>query len=204
MAGKTPKVEPKADDPPEVPLTRPKPRIEDHNFDQEAYLDDLTEWKLEQRDAKAQAEQKVADAKAEQDKQAKSEAEVRKEFEGKRLNMIEEGGKKFPDFEEVAFSVPIDEITGAMVLSSDTPAEIAYHLGKNPKEFERIQALHPIQRAFEIGKMQAAIQAAQKKTTNAPPPPNPVKPKATPAANHAKLAKENPEEYMRLRNEGKI
>ena len=197
--------EPEPEKPVEVPLTREKPRIEDHDFDQEAYLDALTDWKLEQAEARKTAEAKENKAKEENEAKEKTERETLEDFENRRLTMIEAGTEKYPDFEKVAFSIPVDEITGAIVLHSDNPADIAYHLGQNPKEFERISKLVPVQRAFEIGKIQAVINATQGKTTNAPPPPSgTVKGKTRATTDYAKLARDNPQEYMRLRNEGKI
>ena len=59
--------------------------------------------------------------------------------------------------------------------------EVAYHLGANPKEAERISRLSPILQAKEIGKIEAQLAANPpvKKTSNAPAPISPVSARTT-------------------------
>ena len=78
-----------------------------------------------------------------------------------------------PDFDSVAFATKgIHDI----IKGQANGPEIAYHLGKNPAEAQRIGTLPPGQQAFELGKLQMSPSkpAAKQKTTQAPEPPNPV------------------------------
>jgi len=78
-----------------------------------------------------------------------------------------------PDFESVAFAT---ESIYSIIKGQENGPEIAYHLGQNPAEAQRIGSLPASQQAFELGKlkMSPSKPAAKQKTTQAPEPPNPV------------------------------
>ena len=62
------------------------------------------------------------------------------------------------------------------IRESDLGPELAYHLGTNPKEAERISKLAPFLQAKEIGRIEAKLADAPpvKKTSSAPAPISPV------------------------------
>jgi hypothetical protein len=62
------------------------------------------------------------------------------------------------------------------IQSSDIGPELAYYLGSNPKDADRIARLSPLSQAKEIGKIEAKLAAEppMKKTTSAPAPITPV------------------------------
>ena len=62
------------------------------------------------------------------------------------------------------------------IQSSDIGPELAYYLGSNPKEADRISRMTPLGQAKEIGKIEAKLASAPpiKKTTSAPAPISPV------------------------------
>lgn len=82
---------------------------------------------------------------------------------------------KFEDFADVALSdsLPITPPMAAALIESDIPGEIAYWLGSNPKEAERIAALPPTRQVVEIAKIEERIKAPPKPTA-APAPIKPV------------------------------
>jgi len=85
---------------------------------------------------------------------------------------------KYDDFDQVAYN-PQLRITPTMaqtIQQSDMGADVAYHLGTNPKEAERIAKLTPFLQAKEIGKIEAQIASNPpvKKTSSAPAPFVPV------------------------------
>ena len=90
----------------------------------------------------------------------------------------EEIRAKYDDFEQVAYNpnLPITTVMAQTIQASDIGPEVAYHLGANPKEAERISRLSPILQAKEIGKIEAQLAANPpvKKTSNAPAPISPV------------------------------
>lgn len=90
----------------------------------------------------------------------------------------EDARTKYDDFEQVAYN-PNIRITTSMaetIQASEIGPDVAYFLGSNPKEADRISKLTPLMQAREIGKIEATIAAAPpvKKTTNAPTPITPV------------------------------
>jgi len=95
----------------------------------------------------------------------------------------EEARNKYDDFEQVAYN-PRLPISGAMaeaIQASEIGPDVAYFLGSNPKEADRISKLTPIQQAREIGKIEAKLVSdpPTKKTTAAPPPIAPVSARAS-------------------------
>ena len=90
----------------------------------------------------------------------------------------EEARGKYDDFEQVAYN-PKLTITGVMaetIQSSDVGPEIAYYLGSNPKDADRISKLSPLAQAKEIGKIEAKLASDPpvRRTTSAPAPISPV------------------------------
>lgn len=110
------------------------------------------------------------------------------------------GQAAYSDFDEVAY-LPKNVVPFLPYI--ENPVDFAYYLGKNPEENTRItQLVNTDQRKalYEIAKLETKI-GKQLKTTKAPPPPKPVKGKSSTVSDHDKLSTE---EWVRLRNEGKI
>lgn len=85
---------------------------------------------------------------------------------------------RYDDYEDVVYNprLPITPIMAQTIQASDAGPDVAYYLGSNPKEAERIARLPAIAQAKEIGKLEAKIASAPpvKKTTSAPTPISPV------------------------------
>lgn len=142
---------------PQVPQTPVTPEQFESN---EAYVEALAEQR---------AEQKLAERE-----QRKQQTEILNAYHDKE----EEIRAKYDDFEQVAYNpnLPITTVMAQTIQASDIGPEVAYHLGANPKEAERISRLSPILQAKEIGKIEAQLAANPpvKKTSNAPAPISPV------------------------------
>jgi hypothetical protein len=67
------------------------------------------------------------------------------------------------------------------IQSSDVGPELAYYLGSNPKEADRISRMTPFGQAKEIGKIEAKLadNPPVKRTTSAPAPISPVTARST-------------------------
>ena len=95
----------------------------------------------------------------------------------------EKAREKYDDFEQVAYNpnLPITDVMAQSIQASEIGPEVAYHLGANPKEAERISRLSPILQAKEIGKIEAKLAADPpvKKTSNAPTPISPITARST-------------------------
>lgn len=137
------------------------------------YFEDLTDFKSKKAvaDYRAETQQKtqqqtIADGFAAQCAEAK---------------------KEFADFESVAFSedVLMSDAMRDAIITSDFGARIAYELGKNPDEAERIAKMNPVSAIREIGKIESRISgtkpAAEEQeeppvaSSKAPKPPIPVR-----------------------------
>jgi len=126
----------------------------------EAYADALAERKAHELLAKREA--------------AKQQAEIVEAYHDKE----EEVRAKYDDFDQVAYNpkLPITDVMAETIRASEVGPELAYHLGSNPKEAERIAKLSPFMQAKEIGRIEANLvaQPPVKKTTSAPAPISPV------------------------------
>jgi hypothetical protein len=85
---------------------------------------------------------------------------------------------KYDDFEQVAYNpkLPITDVMAETIQSSDVGPELAYYLGSNPKEADRISRMTPFMQAKEIGKIEGKLSdnPPVKRTTSAPAPISPV------------------------------
>ena len=160
-----------------------------------------------------------ASAKYEAEKAAARIAEDRfqKEMERRRTeeasrstqDKIRIAKEKYSDFEEVALdpTLPITPSMAEAIMDSEFSADLAYHLGQNRSEAEKISRMSPIAAARALGKLEAKFE---REATAIPIPlepkrvskaPEPVKPLATSADTPNKDPdKMSTEEWLRWRN----
>ena len=90
----------------------------------------------------------------------------------------EEARAKYDDFEQVAYNpqLRVTDVMAETIKASDMGPDLAYWLGTNPKEADRISRLSPLLQAREIGKIEVKLAASPpvKPTTSAPAPITPV------------------------------
>lgn len=115
---------------------------------------------------------------------------AKREAERQKMDMLEayhdreeEARSKYEDFEQVAYNpkLPITSVMAETIQASDLGPDLAYYLGTNPREADRISRLSPFLQAKEIGKIEAKISSEPvlKKTTSAPPPIAPISGRGT-------------------------
>jgi hypothetical protein len=123
--------------------------------------------------AEALAEKRAQELIAQREA-AKQQAVIMEQYHDKE----EEVRGKYDDFDQVAYNpnLPITDVMAETIRASEIGPELAYHLGSNPKEAERIARLSPFLQAKEIGKIEAKLAEAPpvKKTSSAPAPISPV------------------------------
>lgn len=123
--------------------------------------------------AEALAERKVIEKLAEMEHK-RQQAEMEAAFDER----VEAARDKYDDFEQVVQNpnLRITEEMAEVIRASDIGPDLAYHLGSNPKEAERISRLNPFLQAKEIGRLEAKLAAEppRKKTSAAPAPIAPV------------------------------
>lgn len=137
-----------------------------------AYVEALTDWKVGQKLASVEKERQDRDAAA----QRKASVE-------KWMERADNFRDSVDDFDEVlAVRVTISPVMQEAIITSDVGPQIAYHLGKNPKEAARLANLSPVHAARELGRLEAKFLSskAPAKSVNPtiaakPNPPTPVK-----------------------------
>jgi hypothetical protein len=123
--------------------------------------------------AEVLAERKAEELLARRE-QARQQSEIIESFHERE----EEARNKYDDFEQVAYNpkLPITDAMAQTIQSSEVGPDMAYYLGSNPKEAERISRLSPLAQAKELGKIEAKLSdnPPVKKTSSAPAPIAPV------------------------------
>ena len=149
------------------PETKPvvignKPKLEDHDYDADAYEEALTSWferkrQADEVNAKQEAEvmnqQKAWQAKLDGYGKAKAELRV----------------KDFEDAEEVAQQVFSITQQGVLLQGADNPALVVYALGKNPaKAKELAEIKDPVKFAFAVAKLEKDLKVTNRRQAPAP------------------------------------
>lgn len=153
---------------PKVEAPQGPPRRDDFQ-DYESYLDARADWQVSEK-------LKALESKAEQARQQQAIAEREATWEQRQTK----AAQKYEDFEEVAFAddLPITPVMAEAMKDSDMGPDVAYFLGKNPSEAERIAKLNPAAQVREIGKIEARLESKAsepvKRPSKAPAPIEPV------------------------------
>ena len=133
--------------------------------------------------AEALALRKAEELLAQRDRQ-KEQAEVVELYSERE----EKARDKYDDFEDVVYNpkLRITDVMAETIQHSDLGPDLAYWLGSNPKEAERISRLAPILQAREIGKIEVRLSdnPPVKKTTSAPTPISPVTARSSGSPSH--------------------
>lgn len=112
-----------------------------------------------------------------QREQARQQSEILETYHEKE----EEARNKYDDFEQVAYNpnLPITNVMAETIQASDIGPDLAYYLGANPKEADRISRLSPFLQAKEIGRLEVKLttEPMTKQVSKAPEPISPVKPR---------------------------
>jgi hypothetical protein len=120
-------------------------------------------------------------SKAQQIVQQQQFEQQRQELIGGYHDKEEVARDKYEDFEQVAYNpkLPITDVMAQTIQASDNGPDIAYYLGTNPKEADRISRLVPLLQAKEIGRLEAKVasEPVTKRTSSAPAPISPVTPR---------------------------
>ena len=100
----------------------------------------------------------------------------------------EKARDKYDDFEDVVYNpkLRITDVMAESIQSSDNGPDLAYWLGSNPKEAERISRMSPMLQAKEIGKIEVRLADSPpvKKSTSAPTPISPVTARSSGSPSH--------------------
>lgn len=147
--------------------------------------------------------------KAEADEADAHTAEV---FES-HLGRTREFRAEHPDFDEKvdASTTSFSEAVAIAIVEADNGPAVAYHLAEHPEELEKIAKMSRARQVMEIGRISASLLPAESKegtttTTTRSTTPTPItKVKttkaSTPVTSLADLAANDPDEFIRKRNQ---
>ena len=162
------------------------------------YLEQLVEWKADQKIAAIQT-------KRQQD-EAKTQVQNKFNTHNSRVISFKESHEDFDEVIDNVSTIPMSIAVQESILDSDHGPEMMYALGNDPKEFKRICSLPPLQAAREMGKLETkfikpATTSSNEKTTRAPKPVSPVRTRGASVPKDLNDPNLPYEEFKRLRNE---
>lgn len=170
-----------------------RPKREDFD-DDEAFLEALTDWKVDTKLKAAKGKEKEVQEENEE------KTGVDEVYETMDL-MVSTGREKYEDFDVVAMAkdLLITDKMSELILESEISADIMYYLGQNPDEAADIAKLTPMKIAKKLAEIERELRKgeAAPEDDEEPPgvPPPPVKKK--------KLTK-TPEPITPVRESGAI
>lgn len=150
-----------------------KPALADFDFDQDAYMDALTDWRVQQALGARET--------SEQERQKQSQEQEQAQKFQTRLTAFQAAN---PGKWEAATQAPIN-ITPPMmevIATSDVGPQIAVYLADNLDRADEISRMSPYAAAAALGRLEASMGAAKPtatppkptSVTKAPPPPSTV------------------------------
>lgn len=156
----------------------PKPQATD---EKEPKRDDFEDLETYQRALAEHTAKKVFREHSREQEESRKQAQAR-EANAKRQSSweshSERAAEKYDDGEDVishfASEVQLSGYALDAILESEIGHELMYYLGKHDNEVARLAKLSPSRQASEIGKLEARLSEAPKKTSSAPAPIEPV------------------------------
>lgn len=150
-----------------VPKDDGAPRLEQFDYDPEKYAA-----------AKAEHAKKTALKEHEANQRSASDKQARERLVATWEEKAAVAEEKYDDFATVVGDLQPTNALTAAIIEADNAGDIAYYLGKNPKEAMRIAGLPVLAAVREIGKLEAKLLAEPIKPatpSKAPAPITPVK-----------------------------
>ncbi len=167
-----------------------EPRLEQFDYDPEKYATAKAEYAKTQAGKELVAKQRTEAGKAEHQR-------LMTAWEEK----VERAEDKYEDFSTVVGDLQPNSPFVAAIMEAENGEDIAYHLGKNPKEIHRIAKLGPLAQAREIGRLQEKLLAKPvepKAPSKAPAPITPLT-GASPVKSDAPTEADDMRDWMRKR-----
>jgi len=167
-----------------------KPSIDDFDTEEDFY-EALTDWKIDIRDAKKEAEKKEEKSSVENQNLSEIEIERNKQIQ----KTLRKGAKKYDDFDVVIKDLEIPTSTLSVFQDLDNASDVAYYLGNNPDEADDLNDMDSARAGAELQRISTKIKP--KKTTSAP---KPIKPVSTTGGSIKSLEDMSMSEYNKTRD----
>ena len=150
-------------------LATDKPLKKDFD-DEDAFIEALTDWKIDQRFVKSQ------EAKEEKIKDKEEKDSVMETYTGYD-DVMDDGIEKYDDFEKLVLheDLILTPVVTQISLGTKNPEDVLYYLASNPDESERISRLDPVRSGMEIAKLEVKLLAEMEKSKEKKEEKEPVK-----------------------------
>ncbi len=143
----------------------------------------------------------MKDHEEKQAKEAEHHTHVHKQYQ--RLNNeFDKASEKYDDFDDVVRGddMPFSPHVRDALLLVENPAEVAYKLGKNRAELERISKLHPLEQAREVNKLSFSLMGGKDGKPSNSNKPNPMGTiRANPTSHTGAITDKTPASVIRAR-----
>lgn len=140
----------------------PKPTLESVDFDTDKYESELATWYEQKR------ERDLAEA-AQKSEQEASEKEWADRLEGYKAAKSTLKVRDYDDAEEAVQDTLSVTQQGMILQGADSPAELVYALGRNPKRLKELGAMKdPVKFAFAVAKLETQLKRSPSKSAPKP------------------------------------
>jgi len=153
----------KVQQPQAQPADEAAPKLEQFDYDPEKYAKAVAEYTKKNAQKEFETNQRTAAQKARQEKLVSSWDEK-----------VEKASDKYDDFQTVVGELKPTNALVTAIMAADP--DVAYHLGKHPKEAGRIAELDPVEQILEIGRLESKLKATPEKPKAPSKAPEPIKP----------------------------
>jgi hypothetical protein len=168
-----------------------EPKLEQFDYDPEKYAQAVAEFRL---------------SKAEKERATKQREETIKQTQERLVSSWEEkaekGLDKYADWNDVVGEIKPGTAMADAIMGAENGDDVAYYIGKHPKEMERIASLPWFSQIREIGKLEAKLLSTPEKPKAPSKAPAPI----TPLTGAASVASNEPSDqddtatWIRKRN----
>ena len=183
----------------ELERLRPKPEgTADHGAPRPDQFDDVEKYAAAREKWAVQKHTEQQTAAQSQAKAKEFKATVERAWESR----IEVGSERYDDWDEVVGQVTPNNPATVAMAQAKNGEDIAYHLGKNLKEAQRIFSLPPFEQIFEIAQLSAQLAAKPPKAPPASKAPEPITPLSATKSSASDEIKDgmNMEQFIKIRN----
>ena len=152
------------------PKEEGKPTLEQFDFDPDKFAQAVAKFELSKADKERAAKQRDETIKQTQERLASSWEEK-----------AEKGADKYDDWTDIVGEIQPGTAMTDAIMDAENGDDVAYYLGKNPKEAERIAKLPWFSQIREIGKIEAKLLSQPEKPKTPSKAPAPITPVSTAA-----------------------
>lgn len=148
--------------------------------------------------------QHLAVKKAEQILAEREQARAAEQRTETFIEKAEKASERYPDFQTVVSNpaLQINDHMAEFIAESETGADVAYYLGKNPLKASQIAKLSPVGAARELARIESELASKPKANpSNAPEPIKPVGIRGKPASSSLPSDDDDTATWMRKERE---